>query len=60
MFAYVKYRKQSVLLITADGSDYSQAVTWYWTYERNLGWRNPGEVLGKGKTAEVYRLGASI
>ena len=57
---YGGFPKQSVLLMTADGGDYSQAVTWYRTYERNLGWRNLGEVLGKGKTAEAYRLGASI
>ena len=57
---YGGFPKQSVLLMTADGGDYSQAVTWYRTYERNLGWRNLGEVLGKGKTKEAYRLGASI
>ena len=57
---YIGFPKQSVLLMTVDGGDYSQAVTWYRTYERNLGWRNLGEVLGKGKTKEAYRLGASI
>ncbi len=57
---YGKFSKKSVLLMTADGGDYSQAVTWYRTYERNLGWRNLGEVLGKGKTKEAYQLGASI
>ena len=57
---YDKFRKQSVLLMTADGGDYSQAVTWYRTYERNLRWTNLGEVLGKGKTKEAYQLGASI
>ena len=57
---YGGFPKQSVLLMTADGGDYSQAVTWYRTYEGNLGWRNLGEVLGKGKTKEAYRLGASI
>ena len=57
---YGGFPKQSVLLMTADGGDYSQAVTWYRTYERNLGWRNLGEVLGKGKAKEAYRLGASI
>ena len=57
---YGRFAKQSVLLMTADGGDYSQAVTWYRTYERNLGWKNLGEVLGKGKTEEAYRLGASI
>ena len=57
---YSGFPKQSVLLMTADGGDYSQAVTWYRTYERNLGWRNLGEVLGKGKAKEAYSLGASI
>ena len=57
---YGKFVKKSVLLVTADGGDYSQAVTWYRTYERNLGWTNLGEVLGKGKTDEAYRLGNSI
>ena len=57
---YGKFPKQSVLLMTADGGDYSQAVTWYRSYERNLRWKNLGEVLGKGKTKEAYQLGASI
>ncbi|MCD7855271.1 MAG: hypothetical protein LUG66_06620 [Clostridiales bacterium] len=46
--------------MTADGADYSQAVTWYRTYERNLGWKNRGEILGKRKTEAAYRLGASV
>ena len=57
---YGGFPKNSVLLMTADGGDYSQAVTWYRTYERNLRWKNLGEVLGKGKTKEAYKLGASI
>ena len=57
---YARFPKKSVLLMTAGGSDYSQAVTWYRTYERNLGWKNLGEVLGAGKTKEAYKLGASI
>ena len=57
---YGKFPKKSVLLMTADGGDYSQAVTWYRTYERNLKWKNLGEVLGKGKTHEAYQLGASL
>ena len=57
---YSRFPKKSVLLMTADGGDYSQAVTWYRTYERNLRWKNIGEVLGKGKTKEAYQLGASI
>ena len=57
---YGRFARQSVLLMTADGGDYSQAVTWYRTYERNLSWKNLGEVLGKGKMKEAYQLGASI
>ena len=57
---YGRFPKKSVLLMTADGGDYSQALTWYRTYERNLGWKNLGEVLGKGKVKEAYRLGASV
>ena len=57
---YGRFPKKSVLLMTADGGDYSQAVTWYRTYERNLRWKNLGEVLGKGKAKEAYKLGESI
>ena len=57
---YGGFPKKSVLLMTAGGGDYSQAVTWYRTYERNLGWKNLGEVLGKGKVEEAYQLGASL
>ncbi|MCM1320525.1 MAG: flavodoxin family protein [Bacteroides sp.] len=57
---YTRFAKESVLLMTADGGDYSQAVTWYRTYERNLGWKNRGEVLGKGKTEAAYKLGVSL
>lgn len=46
--------------MTAGGSGYSQAVTWYRTFEKNLGWKNRGEVLGTGKTKETYRLGENI
>jgi len=57
---YGGFARESVLLMTADGGEYSQAVAWYRTYERNLGWKNRGEVLGKGKTDAAYQLGASI
>ena len=57
---YGKFARESVLLMTAGGSDYSQAVTWYRTYERNLGWKNRGEVLGKNKLEAAYQLGASL
>ena len=57
---YGKFARESVLLMTADGGDYSQAVTWYRTYERNLGWKNRGEVLGKGKWEAAFKLGACL
>lgn len=57
---YDGFPRKSVLLMTAGGSDYSQAVRWYETFERNLGWKNLGEVLGTGKTNYAFKLGASI
>lgn len=57
---YVGFAKKSVLLMTAGGSDYSQAVKWYETFERNLGWINLGEILGSGKTEKAKKLGESI
>ena len=57
---YGGFPRKSVLLMTAGGSDYSQAVRWYETFERNLHWKDLGEVLGTGKTDAAFRLGASI
>lgn len=57
---YGGFPRKSVLLMTAGGSDYSQAVRWYETFERNLGWKNLGEVIGAGKTRAAFDLGASI
>lgn len=57
---YGGFPRESVLLMTAGGSDYSQALTWYRTFERNLGWRNRGEILGTGKTKDAYSLGKKI
>ncbi len=57
---YDGFPRKSVLIMTAGGSDYSQAVRWYETFERNLGWKNLGEVLGAGKTNDAFKLGASI
>lgn len=57
---YGGFPRKSVLLMTAGGSDYSQAVRWYETFERNLGWTNLGEILGNGKTRTAFELGTSI
>lgn len=57
---YGRFAKKCALLMTADGGDYSKAVSWYRNYENNLGWKNIGEVLGKNKISEACKLGASI
>lgn len=57
---YRAFARDCALLMTADGGDYSQALDWYMRYERNLGWRNRGVVLGKGKVREAYELGRGM
>lgn len=57
---YGDFPREGILLMTAGGSDYSQAVSWYRHYSTNLGWKNSGEILGAGKTSAAEKLGASI
>lgn len=57
---YAGFERECALLMTAGGSDYSQAVRWYRTFERNLGWTNLGEVLGAGREGKARSLGARI
>ena len=57
---YGGFPREGVLLMTAGGSDYSQAVSWYRHYSTNLGWKNFGEVLGASKSSTAEKLGASI
>lgn len=57
---YGGFPREGVLLMTAGGSDYSQAVSWYRHYSTNLGWKNLGEVLGARKSSAAEKLGASI
>jgi multimeric flavodoxin WrbA len=57
---YGGFPRKSILFMTAGGADYSQAVRWYETFERNLNWINLGEVLGAGKEKEAEKLGSSI
>lgn len=57
---YKDFPRKSILLMTAGGNDYSQAVRWYETFERNLGWTNLGEVLGSGRAKEARDLGSVI
>lgn len=57
---YRKFARECVLLLTADGADYTNALDWYRRYEQNLGWSNRGEVLGRGHTEQAYALGAKL
>lgn len=53
-------RKESVLLMTARGDDYSMAVDFYSLLSRFLGWEDLGTVLGAGREEEAKAIGAGI
>ena len=53
-------RKQSVLLMTARGRDYSMALDFYGILGKYLGWEDLGTVLGADKEAEAKAIGKSI
>ena len=57
---YGEFRKESVLIMTAGGADYTQAQKWYETFENNLNWVNLGEILGAHKIREAEELGKTI
>ncbi len=57
---YEDFKRESVLIMTAGGPDYSEAKRWYENFERYSGWKNLGEVLGSGKIEEAKNLGMSI
>ena len=52
--------KESVLLMTARGNDYSMGLDEYHIFHKYLGWKDLGTVLGRGKEAEAKALGQSI
>ena len=57
---YGEFRKESLLIMTAGGADYSQAQRWYETFENNLNWTNLGEILGADKIKEAENIGNNI
>ena len=57
---YGEFRKESLLIMTAGGADYSQAQRWYETFENNLNWTNLGEILGADKIKEAEDIGNYI
>ena len=54
------YPKESVLLMTAGSTDYSQAVAWYSRFEPWLGWKDLGMILGANQAETARELGAGI
>lgn len=60
ILGYGEFRNDSILIMTAGGADYSQSQRWYETFERNLNWRNIGEILGSDKTGDAEKLGKAI
>jgi multimeric flavodoxin WrbA len=57
---YDEFKRESVLILTAGGNDYSLATNWYNIYEKYLDWKNLGEVLGSNKIEVARELGESI
>ena len=53
-------KKQSVLISTARGTDYSAVLDQYGIYSRFMGWTDLGHILGAGKEEEARNLGASV
>lgn len=60
ILGYAGFEKESILIMTAGGTDYSQAQKWYETFEKNLNWKNLAEILGAYKTEEAENLGKTI
>lgn len=52
--------KESVLLMTARGNDYSMGLEQYHIFHKFLAWKDLGAVLGRDKEAEAKLLGQSI
>lgn len=52
--------RETALLMTARGNDYSYALDFYHIFTEMLGWKDWGTVLGAGKEEEARALGASI
>ena len=68
---YDNPKKDSVLLMAAEGSDFGETLYWYDHLEQYLGWKSIGKVLCSGVTAvgdienkaelqEAFQLGESI
>ena len=68
---YRNPKKESVLIMAAEGSGFEESVYWYDRIERHIGWKSlgkilcghvtqPGDIDGKPELHETYDLGKSI
>ncbi len=68
---YANPKKESVLLMAAEGAGFEESEFWYDHLERHIGWKSlgkvlcgyvtqPGDIEGKKELQDAYELGKSI
>ena len=68
---YCNPKKQSILIMAAEGAGFEESEHWYDHLERHIGWKSlgkvlcgyvtqPGDIDGKPELAQAYDLGKSI
>ena len=68
---YRNPKKQSVLIMAAEGAGFEESEHWYDHLERHIGWKSlgkvlcgyvtqPGDIEGKPELVQAYELGKSI
>ena len=68
---YRNPKKETVLLMAAEGSGFEESEHWYDHLERHLGWKSlgkvlcgyvtqPGDIEGRPELRQAYELGQSI
>ena len=68
---YRNPKKESVLIMAAEGAGFEESEHWYDHLERHIGWKSlgkvlcgwvtqPGDIDGKPELEQAYRLGRSI
>lgn len=68
---YRNPKKESVLIMAAEGAGFEESEHWYDHLEKHIGWRSlgkvlcgwvtqPGDIEGKPELREAYELGKSI